>query len=346
MKVFEINPLADPRWEGFVASHPRASVFHSRGWIEALRRTYGYTPVAFTTCPPGEELKNAILLCRVESWLTGCRLVSLPFSDHCEPLLDKFEDLRLFAATLEHQTRVNRMRYVEIRPQCPFHNPEEFFHPHESYCFHQLDLSPGCDALFRKFHKDSTQRKIRRAEREGLNVEEGRSDSLRDQFYHLQLLTRRRHGIPPQPKIWFGNLIDCLGDDLTLRVASKDKQPVAAILTMRFKKTVTYKYGCSNADYNNLGATQLLFWRTIQEACSSGMEYFDLGRSDAENSGLVTFKDRWGAERSTLTYLRYPLKRDSVRTRYWKSEVVRFLCAHAPDRFLSAAGTFFYKHAG
>lgn len=346
MKVFEINPLTDRRWDGFVASHPRASVFHSRGWIEALSRTYGYTPVAFTTSLPAQELKNAILFCRVESWLTGRRLVSLPFSDHCEPLVDQFKDLSLFEAALDQQTRDNRMRYVEIRPRCSFRDPVDFFHPHESFCFHELDLSPGVDVLFRNFHKDSTQRRIRKAEREGLNVEEGRSDSLRDQFYDLMLLTRRRHGLPPQPKAWFGNLIDCLGESLAILVASKDKQPAAAILTLRFGKTVTYKYGCSDPQYSNLGATQLLFWRTIQESCSLGMQHFDLGRSDSDNPGLVTFKDRWGAERLTLTYLRYPLRRNAVRARSSVSHLTRFFCAHAPDRLLSGVGTFFYKHVG
>lgn len=346
MKVFEINPLSDPRWDGFVASHARASVFHTRGWIEALRRTYAYTSVAYTTSPPGEQLKNAILFCRVESWLTGRRLVSLPFSDHCEPLVDRFEDLKLFEMAFDRQVCDERMRYVEIRPRSSFSGLGEFFHSHESFCFHELDLSPGVDQLFRNFHKDSTQRRIRKAEREGLYVEQGRSDSLRDQFYDLLLLTRRRHGLPPQPKAWFANLIECLGEHLTIRVASKDGHPAAAILTLGFGKTMTYKYGCSDPQYNNLGATQLLFWRTIQESCGSGMEHFDLGRSDSDNPGLVTFKDRWGAERLTLTYLRHPLQRESGRGRGWGSQMVRFFCAHAPDSVLSGAGTLFYRHVG
>ena len=346
MNVFEINPLVDPRWDGLAATHARGSVFHSRGWIEALHRTYGYTPVALTSSAPGEDLKNAILFCRVESWLTGRRLVSLPFSDHCDPLVDRFEDLKLFEAALDQQIRDRRMRYAEIRPHSSFLNPGEFFHSHGSFCFHELDLSPGADALFRGFHKDSTQRRIRKAEREGLQVEEGRSDSVRDQFYQLLLLTRRRHGLPPQPRAWFGNLIDCLGESLTIRVASKDGQPAAAILTLRFGETVTYKYGCSDPQYSNLGATQLLFWRTIQESCSKGMKRFDLGRSDSDNPGLVTFKDRWGAERLTLTYLRHPMPRDSIRGRGWGAPMMRFFCAHAPDRLLSGAGDLFYRHVG
>ena len=90
--LHEINPLEDPRWRRFVENHPRSTVFHSFEWLEALRRTYGYEPIAVTTCPPHSELLNAAVFCRVESILTGRRLVSLPFSDHCDVLEGAPED--------------------------------------------------------------------------------------------------------------------------------------------------------------------------------------------------------------------------------------------------------------
>ena len=42
------------------------------------------------------------------------------------------------------------------------------------------------------------------------------------------------------------NLIACLGDNVKIRVASKDGRPVASILTLRHKRTLVYKYGCSD----------------------------------------------------------------------------------------------------
>src|SRR5271154_2890210 len=79
--VYEVQPLTDRRWDEFLERHPRASVFHTTGWLKALRQTYGYEPIAYTTSPPGSDLRNAMIFCRVQSWLTGPRLVSLPFSD-------------------------------------------------------------------------------------------------------------------------------------------------------------------------------------------------------------------------------------------------------------------------
>ena len=97
-----IEPLQDPRWGKFLERHPRASVFHTPAWLEALRRTYGYVPVAYTTSLPGRELEDGVVLCQVDSWVTGRRLVSLPFSDHCEPLVDGAERARsVFARAWE-----------------------------------------------------------------------------------------------------------------------------------------------------------------------------------------------------------------------------------------------------
>ena len=80
-RVFVLDPLCDPRWSEFIERHPDASIFHSAGWLEALRRTYGYEPLVVTTSGRNEPLLNGIVLCRVRSWATGDRLVSLPFSD-------------------------------------------------------------------------------------------------------------------------------------------------------------------------------------------------------------------------------------------------------------------------
>ena len=46
-------------------------------WLESLRLTYGYDPLVFTLSPAGRELENGIVFCRVRSWLTGRKLVSV-----------------------------------------------------------------------------------------------------------------------------------------------------------------------------------------------------------------------------------------------------------------------------
>lgn len=76
MDIYAFDPLRDERWPDFVGQHPHASVFHTAAWLRALERTYHFTPLAFTTSPPDGELKNAVVLSALRSWLTGPRLVS------------------------------------------------------------------------------------------------------------------------------------------------------------------------------------------------------------------------------------------------------------------------------
>jgi CelD/BcsL family acetyltransferase involved in cellulose biosynthesis len=347
---YQIKPLQDPRWIQLLKKHPRATVFHSTAWLEALKRTYGYESIAYTTSGPGEALQNAAVFCRVESWLTGRRLVSLPFSDYCAFLVDGPEDTQVFVAALEQEFRKGNWRYIEIRPLEPIESGP-FCRPSTTYALHQLDLSPDIGTLFRNFHKDSIQRKIRRAEREGLVYREGSGEALLDTFYRLLIITRRRHQVPPQPKDWFRNLADCFGDALKIRIAFKDKHPVAGMLTLQYKDTMVYKYGGSDVRFNNLGSMHLLYWKSIQEAKNSGLQIFDLGRSDADQAGLITFKGRWGAAQSTLTYMRFAASGraehmfDPAGTS-WKMRIAKQAFAHAPADVLSAVGKFLYKHVG
>ena len=304
--VYRFDPLIDSRWDIFLAKHARASLFHSSPWLKALQQTYGYSATGFTTSAPGQELESAIVFCRVESWLTGRRLVSLPFSDHCEPLVDRPEDLAAIVACLEEELRTKKWNYAEIRSLSESAIPSSLCLTRTQYSFHEIDLQPPLAAIFASFHKDSIQRKIRRAEREKLCYDEGTSDKLLDEFYQLLTTTRRRHHVPPQSKAWFKNLRACFKDDFKIRIARKDGKALATMLTLRHKDALVYKYGGSDVDHNNLGPMHLLYWMAIQDAKALGLRYFDLGRTDAGQSGLITFKNRWGAKQLPLTYSRHP----------------------------------------
>ena len=343
--IYELDPTRDSRWEELVDSHPQASVFHSTQWLRALKAVYGYEPIVITTCPPGTRLTNGLVFCRIKSWVTGRRYVSLPFSDHCEPLIGRSDELDEMLLHMKRYVDEDRWKYIEIRPiSCEPSSRTEFGHL-VTYKFHCLDLSLSSEKLFRNFHKDCVQRKIRRAEREKLQYEEGASEDLLQKFYRLLVMTRRRQYLPPQPLAWFRGLIAVFGNDLKIRVASKNGVAVASILTLSHKKSMIYKYGCSNAAFNNLGGTALLFWKTIQEAKSHGLESLDMGRSDTDNQGLIAFKEHWGASATSIRYWTYP-KRPERHSTGWKKRVAERLVSVAPDLALETVGSILYRHIG
>jgi CelD/BcsL family acetyltransferase involved in cellulose biosynthesis len=341
--VFEFDPVLDPRWPAFVHSHPRSSIFHTREWLLALRRTYGFTPTVFTSSPPGEPLINSIVFCVVRSWLTGSKLVSLPFSDHCEPLVaDRAEMTTLLSGVLRQK--------VEIRPRWMDMESETGWGLNGRYHFHALDLQPNLDELYARLHKDGVQRKIRRADRERVTLDQGRSDLLLQQFFQLLIMTRRRHRLPPQPFSWFRNLVECLGDRLTIRIARVDDRPIASILTLSHKRTLVYKYGCSDERFHNLGGMPRLFWQAIQEAKVEQMQEFDLGRSDESNPGLVRFKDHLGAKQTLIRYWQSPPETAGAKAgrlnAALQSTLLQQVMMRLPDRLFRLAGEVFYRHAG
>ena len=345
LPVYEIDPLSDDGWDALVRQHPRSSVFHTRGWLQALARTYGYRPIVFTTSAPGEPLQNAAVFCEVRSWITGRRLVSLPFSDHCDPLVDSAAaEADILGHVLERVIR-DGYRYAEVRGRAM--GMEEWpaitqWRPSEQFWLHTLPLDAAMESLYRKMHKDCVQRKIRRAEKERLGFEKGRSESLLRSFYQLVLRTRRRHGLPPQPLEWFRNLAESMGDRLTIYLALKGDIPVAALLCLSNKDTVVYKYGSSDERFSMLGGTPFLFWKIIQEAKDQGMRRLDLGRSDLDNDGLVKFKDRLGATKEILTYGRY----SAAGTASNLTQTAKCVLALVPDALVAASGRLFYRHMG
>jgi lipid II:glycine glycyltransferase (peptidoglycan interpeptide bridge formation enzyme) len=327
-----------------VKSHPQGSVFHTPSWLRALQQTYGYEPFALTTSAPDQSLKNGLVFCQIKSFLTGSRIVSLPFSDHCQPLVDTGEDLQQMLETLKTKFRFRQGEYLEIRP---LGSAAEFGLANgETFWFHQLNLQPGENDIYKGFHKSCVQRKINRAERDGVTTQQGRSEDLLNAFYHLLLLTRRRHQLPPQPLRWFRNLIEFFSDNLQIRVAFKDGRPIASMLTLTDGKNVVYKYGCSDARFHNSGAMPFLFWQAIQEAKRAGAKSFDFGRSEKDNEGLVAFKGHLGGERSELVYQRYPTKQVGKSSSPWRIDIARKAFSMLPDFCLVGAGNLLYRHIG
>ena len=339
--MFEIDPLTDARWAELLERSELASVFHTRGWLLALSRTYGYKPTVFTTSGPRRDLGNAIACCRVRSWLTGRRIVSLPFSDHCDPLLmDETDDGLL--ASLSRLGDREGAKYIELRPRQGIHALPEACGFRQADCFahHSLDLRCGLEAIFSRFHKDCIQRAIRRAERDKLVCESGRDEGAIRKFYSLMVRTRRRHGLPPQPMQWFRNLADCLGDAMQILIASREGRSVAGLLALTYKRSATYKYACSHEDFRSLGAGPFLLWQLISRAKALGADELDLGRSNT--AGLMTFKERWGARRTPLVYWR-SASGEPEALEYAARPTLHAVIARTPARVLAVAGSVLYR---
>jgi lipid II:glycine glycyltransferase (peptidoglycan interpeptide bridge formation enzyme) len=253
--------------------------------------------------------------------------------------------IRHLQTTLELQ----RWKYLELRPiNKDFGQSGDGmrFLPVARYFLHTLNLHPDLNDLFRSLDKDSVQRRIQRAKQAGLVEKCGRSDELLKEFYSLFVITRGRHRLPPIPYAWFRNLIQCMGKALEIRLAYKDETPVAAILTLRFRGVVYYKYGCSDARFKQYGATPWLLWRCIEAGKSNGATEFDMGRTEEDNAGLLAFKNHWVPQPKQLVYWQFPVTPSLVLVGGWKLKVAKRIFSCMPNRLLMMTGRLIYRHIG
>jgi CelD/BcsL family acetyltransferase involved in cellulose biosynthesis len=346
MQLYNLDPLSDSRWDDLAASHSKSSAFHQTGWLRALAQTYGYRTLALTSTPPGKPLTDGLVFCEVRSWITGRRLVSLPFTDHAEPLLDEGIGSHEIAEWMRTECREHNWRYVELRPlsgDMPTRNP---LVQSQSFWLHTLDLAPSAERLFRNLHKSCIQRRIRHAEHQGLCYQRSSSAELLDEFYELLMMTRRRFRLLPQPRSWFRNLMTCMSPNAEIRMVRKDGKAIAAMLTLRHRGTVVYKYGCSDEKFHHLAGMPFLFWKLIEECKAEGAQEIDFGRTDAENHGLVRFKDRFGTLRRRLNYFRYAEKERERAVAKLSLPATRAFFSALPDALSSRAGRLVYRHIG
>ncbi|MCP4647885.1 MAG: peptidoglycan bridge formation glycyltransferase FemA/FemB family protein, partial [bacterium] len=138
----------------------------------------------------------------VKSVVTGKRGVSLPFTDYCPPVV---RDRAEIGGVIKEITKVGLARgwkYVEIRDPFMSSNGRK---PCSNYVLHSLELGTNEKEVFSRF-RASTRRNIRKAVKEGMEVRIGKSLDDLNEFCNLNCLTRKRHGLPPQPKKFFKTL--------------------------------------------------------------------------------------------------------------------------------------------
>lgn len=298
-----IGPV-DERWTNLIASDPHANIFHHPAWSELMAECYGYRPFIIGVGDGDGNLGAALPMMELKSPLKGRRWVSLPFSDHCTPLYRNPDQLDALLNALVASYQVGEIPQLELRWPLPS-RPD--FQSHSDFVLHTTELEADFEAVTRRFHS-MHRRNTRTAQKNDVQIVWGNSRAHLEEFYHLHLQTRRRQGVPIQPKKFF----DLLSSTLIERglgfvlLAYKDNTCLAAAVFLHWQKTLTYKYGASSTEGLNLRPNNLIFWEAIRWGCENGYTAFDMGRTDLDNPGLQQFKARWAAEKTSLSYSMLP----------------------------------------
>ena len=225
------------------------------------------------------------------------KLVSLPFTDYCPPLISALQDEARLSSAVQQVSEAAGARRVEVRAS---------FAGAASTCSafrHGIAIESDPDRVFAAF-PSKTRTHIRQAERRGVTVRRAEEpEDLLGIFYRLHLRTRRRLGVPVQPRrfsmLWETMIKTGLGRVLVAEAAG---QPVAAAVVLAWNGTMIGKFIASDEEAWQLRPSNMLVWHAVQAASELGCRWFDFGRTDAANTGLRAYKHSWGAVEEPLVY--------------------------------------------
>ena len=344
-----IDPRHNPAWDEFVAQQAEGSVFHGAAWARVLVETYNYQPRYYVLADASGDILAAVPLLLVSSRLTGRRLVGLPFSDLCPPLVRDGCDASALLEAIRGDAQGDRLSYVEMRGSSPLPLGQWGFQEASCFTRHVIALDKSLERLEAEFHS-SARRGMKKAVREGVSVHSATSPEDLRRFYRLYVTTRRKHGVVPAPFRFFEKIQTHLlaaGSGCLLMAEWQDRL-VAADLLLWDGRRLFYKFNVSDPQFLEQRPNNLLMWEAIRLGRELGCSAFDLGRSEADNEGLHRFKSLWASEASPLPYYYYPAVK-GFATEDGKG-IKRLLMAAAvrftPPPLLAPAGALLYRHLG
>lgn len=340
--VKRVDPLSEPDWDRRVGGLPGAGFFHGSAWARVLRDAYGFSPV-YHVLTDASGGWSVLPLMEVDSWLTGRRGIALPFTDESAPVCREADSFRrLFQSVIEY-ARARRWKYVELRGGRAWCDGAT---ASTSFWGHQLELEADEAAQAARV-ESAARRAVRKAEKSGVAVEFAQDSAALRAFYDLLCLTRKRHGVPPQPWNFFAKIhrhILATGQGWVV-LARHQNIPVAGAVFFHFGRTAIFKYGASDETRQEIRANNLVMWETIKRYGKAGYKSIDFGRTSLGNEGLRRFKLGWGSTERLVEYAKFDMKSGAFVTAPddssgWHNRVFRAL----PNSLSRLAGTLLYPH--
>ncbi len=337
-----LNPIDYQGWDELLTSNEGCTFFHTAAWAKVLSETYHYRPLYFTVFN-NSRLLALIPMMEVKSVFTGWRGVSLPFTDYCEPVIANGSHIEDMIDFVREYGRKCHWESIESRGG---------YYPDmtalTSFYRHTLNLTLGVEQIFSRFNSN-TRRNINKAVREGIEVNICRSLKAVNEYYRLHCMTRKRHGLPPQPRAFFKKIYEHIISKNLGRVvlASHRKRNIAGSVFFNFRNEALYKFGASEYTCQHLRASDLVMWEGIKWHIQNGYQSLCLGRTALHNAGLRRFKARWGTDEQIINYYKYDLQQSTfVAETSFLNDSHRSIFRKMPIPLLKVFGSLLYKHIG
>ncbi|MBM4060018.1 MAG: FemAB family PEP-CTERM system-associated protein [Planctomycetes bacterium] len=306
VRVRELLPGEDSRWDAFTSRHPLGTFFHLTGWSRCVRETFHHEP-HHLVAEQGRRWLGVLPLFLTRSPFLGRNLVSSPYAVYGGLLADSEAAQQ---ALLDHAARFGRdlgVGYVELRhleprpgdrPRSPLYVTFRCDLP-EDPAEVMARIPKKARAEVRCAREPKAPATDRKRESYGITVT---ADGSVDELFLLFAENKRRLGSPALPLRWFRALADEFGKAVVIhRAVDPAGRTLAAVMSFCFKDTVYAYYSGAHSDVEDTGVNNFIYCAIMEWAVQQGFARFDFGRSRAD-SGPAKFKKNMGFLPEPLHY--------------------------------------------
>lgn len=290
------------RWDDFVNRTERGTFFHLSGWRAVIGGYLGHSTY-YLFVERNEKIVGILPLARVKSWLFGDALISLPFLVYGGLLVESPEASQLLLESAANLAEELRVDYLELRNRVRVTD----WPTKGTYVTFRKAISSDPEENFLAIPKKQ-RAVIRKAIKAGLRAEYDRDVNG---LYTVLSECKRNLGTPFFSRQYLEAIKDTFGEKCEILTVRHQGEILSSVMSFRFRNEILPYYGGGNMAARRLGANNFMYWKVMEDACQTGVEIFDYGRS-LRGTGAYKFKKYWGFEPEPLSYEYLLVKSKSV----------------------------------
>ncbi len=297
------NETLKEEWDNLALS--RGTIFHATAFRRILMETFDYQCAYHAVVD--EDNHMAALLPLVTARNLGLKKVgvAVPFINYLDICAVDIEARQFALACLPEIRNRLQLSYIELRLKEQEIKAPDWVAHSRNYTF-VLPLG-GTEEQILSLSSASNRNHVRKVYRNQWFQASLAKKNL-DAFYRVYVKRMKQLGSPAPSIRFFQLFFEYLPKSAyLLTVLDKQSGKIAGgmiLIASSVNSTLYYPYGANLVEYNHKYLNNFMYWEAVKLGKHLGLQYLDLGRSQA-GSGTYRYKEQWGAAARPLKYMLY-----------------------------------------
>ena len=335
LRTVRVDPQTDPRYDAYVRAHPRATVYQLGAWARILGECYRFEARYLALADDRDELHGVLPLLYKKGLVSDARVRSLPVFPAGGPLAGTTEQ-EVMLVRAARDTLLGDAHALAVISPTDYSGELADFVTDPLPPRWMLPLQPDLDEVRAAWRGTSKNlfRSLKKADKAGFEFREGTSAQDLGDFYHLYLITMRKHRTLPRRLRQLRMTRELLAPgEFRLFLVEHDGKLAAAGVFHVFGGTVELIYNGSDAGLLDLRPNHALYWNVMRWAAARGEDTFDFGEASPSTS-LGRFKAQWA---QPVPNFRYTWRADDSPSRTEALAAASYEVEHGGGNRLLAA---------